>query len=260
MGKTDKGEVQVDDESNDADSSSVGASESESEQSESDSEGSMKEEQAEVECILDCRGSGKSRRYLVKWLGFSQSEATWEPAENLQSCPEILTAFEQSKKKKQSPVEIEPSTAKKSRKIVISDEEDCVVQKVKSDAVKPVVISGSLFDIPVTAALPAPLPRMDTPTSSAPTPLAISVPIKTVHKPRLSADGPAQPLAVIGLDDDDSDFESVVTEPSVQPPALPPIVRAVSSSRLSLSKSKSATDAPRVPLAEISNQADEFEF
>jgi hypothetical protein len=65
---------------------------------------------------------------------------------------------------------------------------------------------------------------------------------------------------VIGLDDDDSDFESVVTEPSVQPPALPPIVRAVSSSRLSLSKSKSATDAPRVPLAEISNQADEFEF
>ena len=37
-----------------------------------------------VEAILDRKGSGKSRQYLVKWEGLSDEENTWEPATHLQ--------------------------------------------------------------------------------------------------------------------------------------------------------------------------------
>lgn len=42
-----------------------------------------------VEKIVD-----KRPLYLVKWLGYPQSENTWEPIENLASCPEMIEDFE----------------------------------------------------------------------------------------------------------------------------------------------------------------------
>lgn len=39
-------------------------------------------EHYEVEAIVDHRGEGSSREYLVKWRGYDSSENTWEPPEN----------------------------------------------------------------------------------------------------------------------------------------------------------------------------------
>ena len=50
----------------------------------------------EVEDLLDMRTSTRGRlqkrEFLVKWLGYSVFDATWEPEANL-NCPEILKAF-----------------------------------------------------------------------------------------------------------------------------------------------------------------------
>lgn len=42
-----------------------------------------------VEKIVD-----KRTVYWIKWLGYPNSENTWEPIENLKSCPEMVEAFE----------------------------------------------------------------------------------------------------------------------------------------------------------------------
>ena len=47
----------------------------------------------EVEAILDIRGSGRQREYLVQWKGRPPSGATWEPLENLTNCKRLLRAF-----------------------------------------------------------------------------------------------------------------------------------------------------------------------
>ena len=43
-----------------------------------------------------------SRRYKVKWKGYPESEATWEPVTCLDNCPAILKRFEQKELKKES--------------------------------------------------------------------------------------------------------------------------------------------------------------
>jgi hypothetical protein len=54
-------------------------------------------EEYEVEKILDERGTGKYRRYLVKWLGFDSSEATWQSEEDLANAPRILRHWKTGK-------------------------------------------------------------------------------------------------------------------------------------------------------------------
>jgi hypothetical protein len=59
------------------------------------------EEEFEVEYILDKR-IRRSRRqkiqveYLVKWKGYPEHDATWEPLENLQNASEVIKEFERS--------------------------------------------------------------------------------------------------------------------------------------------------------------------
>ncbi|MBW0499552.1 hypothetical protein O181_039267 [Austropuccinia psidii MF-1] len=50
------------------------------------------EEEWEVSQILDSKLKGKKLWYLVEWKGFSQDleRSTWEPAENLKNCPELV--------------------------------------------------------------------------------------------------------------------------------------------------------------------------
>jgi hypothetical protein len=45
----------------------------------------------EVDCILNTRGEGKKREYLVLWEGYE--ETTWEPKMNLTYCPLKLAEF-----------------------------------------------------------------------------------------------------------------------------------------------------------------------
>ncbi len=56
--------------------------------------------QWQVEEILDKkiikRRSYNATYYLVKWFGFAEEEATWEPALSIrEDCPDLVAAFEQ---------------------------------------------------------------------------------------------------------------------------------------------------------------------
>ncbi|MBW0583745.1 hypothetical protein O181_123460 [Austropuccinia psidii MF-1] len=53
------------------------------------------EEEWEVSQILDSKFKKRKLWYLVEWKGFSQDpeRSTWEPAENLKNCPELVKDF-----------------------------------------------------------------------------------------------------------------------------------------------------------------------
>ena len=47
-----------------------------------------------VERILDARGAGAGREYRVKWLGYPDAEATWEPIAHCSGCGKLIAVFE----------------------------------------------------------------------------------------------------------------------------------------------------------------------
>ncbi|MBW0579836.1 hypothetical protein O181_119551 [Austropuccinia psidii MF-1] len=53
------------------------------------------EEEWEVSQVLDSKLKRRKLWYLVEWKGFSQDleRSTWEPAENLRNCPELVKDF-----------------------------------------------------------------------------------------------------------------------------------------------------------------------
>ena len=52
------------------------------------------DEVLEVETVVDRRRRRGRLEYRVLWKGFSRDHASWEPVSNLQSCREILAAFD----------------------------------------------------------------------------------------------------------------------------------------------------------------------
>jgi hypothetical protein len=56
----------------------------------------------EVEPILDCQSINRKSHYLVKWLGYDESENTWEPEENLTH--ELVAQYHHQNKKNRGPV------------------------------------------------------------------------------------------------------------------------------------------------------------
>ena len=46
-----------------------------------------------VEAILRSKGKGRTRRYLVKWVGYSVEESTWEPPAHLH--PQLIAEWEE---------------------------------------------------------------------------------------------------------------------------------------------------------------------
>ncbi|MBW0526176.1 hypothetical protein O181_065891 [Austropuccinia psidii MF-1] len=63
------------------------------------------EEEREVSQILDPKLKRGRLWYLVEWKGFSQESerSTWEPAENLKNCPELVKDFHSSYPDKPGP-------------------------------------------------------------------------------------------------------------------------------------------------------------
>ena len=58
-------------------------------------EGSSEEEEYYiVEKILDKKKEGKKIFYYVKWVGYPESENTWEPLSNLTNVKQMLKEFD----------------------------------------------------------------------------------------------------------------------------------------------------------------------
>ncbi|CDJ52824.1 hypothetical protein, conserved [Eimeria brunetti] len=51
------------------------------------------EAEYEVEHLLDNRGEGRNEEFLVKWKGFPEGAATWEPVSNLTNCRNLVRAY-----------------------------------------------------------------------------------------------------------------------------------------------------------------------
>ncbi|KAH9610257.1 hypothetical protein KSS87_010655 [Heliosperma pusillum] len=50
----------------------------------------------EVEAIRKRRISKGEPQYLIKWRGWPESANTWEPVDHLQTCPDVVEAYEES--------------------------------------------------------------------------------------------------------------------------------------------------------------------
>jgi hypothetical protein len=65
----------------------------------------------EVERLLDRRGTGQHRQYLVKWTGYPIWEATWEPLDNLHHTKDLVDAYD-----RQNPAESQDASRTKRSK------------------------------------------------------------------------------------------------------------------------------------------------
>src|SRR4051794_29417621 len=54
-------------------------------------------EEYEVECILDTHRRRNALEYLVKWVGYPDHDASWEPLSNLANATDLIADFEASR-------------------------------------------------------------------------------------------------------------------------------------------------------------------
>lgn len=83
-----------------------------------------------VEAVVNERGSGRNKQYLVKWYGYPPSENTWEPADHVSHLPLLIEAFKarksrttdpSSKRKPKEPRTTKESTTIKKQRLMIQN-------------------------------------------------------------------------------------------------------------------------------------------
>ncbi|KAL6122330.1 hypothetical protein NUSPORA_00631 [Nucleospora cyclopteri] len=82
----------------------------------------------DVEKILKDRIVKGKKQYFIKWLGYPESECTWEYTSNI-FCEDLKKDYEEAKKKSKKVVEKSGSKEKKFR-MKITNEWDVVIKKV----------------------------------------------------------------------------------------------------------------------------------
>ncbi|CAL4059816.1 unnamed protein product [Meganyctiphanes norvegica] len=63
-----------------------------------------KQEDWQVEKILDARDKKGKYEYLVQWLGWGSKYNTWEPEENLEGCKDLLEKYKKGKEKEKTKI------------------------------------------------------------------------------------------------------------------------------------------------------------
>lgn len=83
-----------------------------------------------VEKVVDRRVVNGKVEYYLKWKGYPSSENSWEPEENV-DCPDLVQAFEETRKKKEKEAK-EEGSSKKGRKSTASTDDKAPAAKRKS--------------------------------------------------------------------------------------------------------------------------------
>jgi hypothetical protein len=56
----------------------------------------------EIERIIDVKGSGRAKRYLVRWKGYGEEDDSWLKPADLQNAKEAIADFEETRRKQQA--------------------------------------------------------------------------------------------------------------------------------------------------------------
>ena len=73
--------------------------------------GTTKEEEYEVEKVVDKRIHKGKVEYLLKWKGYPSDENNWEP-ENSLDCPKLLQEYERNRAREKKPTEVKKEKKK----------------------------------------------------------------------------------------------------------------------------------------------------
>ena len=87
-----------------------------------------------VEKIIAKKKTGKAIKYLVKWVGFSLEQSTWEPVEHLENVRGLVDEFERSHKENLN-MDFNPN--KKIKKLSTKEPNDSDVSVSESSDFKP---------------------------------------------------------------------------------------------------------------------------
>ncbi|KAK8628158.1 hypothetical protein V6N13_063870 [Hibiscus sabdariffa] len=101
--KNEEEEVDDDDDDDDDNDDEEGDGDGEEQEQEEDNDDGEEEHRTklddgfyEIEAIRRKRVRKGELQYLIKWRGWPETSNTWEPLENLQSCRDVIDAFEES--------------------------------------------------------------------------------------------------------------------------------------------------------------------